>query len=186
MTIRVRIPQKESNVTVLPEGTYTLEIIEAKETTTKNTGKEMIALILKVCEGAHADKTIRAWFVADEVSGWRLQLLLGAVDPEETIHTQTPTGDKDAEGNDIVELDLPDVDALLGCAFSADCSIDKNKDGQASTRINRMYALPFEEEETTQQETAAAVAPVAPVTPPQTQVQPQRRQALRRNRSRVA
>lgn len=90
---------KGGDFELLPQGTYEVQILEVKQKTSKNDNPQ-VELLFEVQDGEHAGKRFRQWYTMTEKAAWRFAALCEAAGV-----AQQDTGEKDPEGNPIMECD---------------------------------------------------------------------------------
>jgi len=182
--IKISGTMKEFEVTVLPEGSYELSIIKVDEQVSKN-NNQMLTLDFSVMSGDYTSKTFRDWFTVTDKTFWKLAQLLEAADPNCEVHEMIPTGETDADGDEVYTLELADPTALVGCCLIADCKPGEDNQGRARTVMGNLY--PMEQEgDSAPTNGAEAATPAPPVqeAPTQAAPPPQQEQGTRRRRPR--
>lgn len=85
---RIEVTGGESTYSLLPDGTYDLQIDECKITQAKSSGNNQLMLSCHVVDGPHDGKKCTVFYALVEKSGWKTKALLEAVgvdfDQEET------------------------------------------------------------------------------------------------------
>lgn len=109
--IRVREPGQTPQYTLLPEGSYDLEIKKVDPNRTDKKDRPQAMIQMEVVGPDHTGKVVTDWFYLTDNAVWRLHNLYEAlgIEPE-------GTGEYDEEGKELVEYDTDD---LIGRIFVA-------------------------------------------------------------------
>lgn len=161
---RIEITGGESTYSLLPDGTYDLQIDAAEIKQAKSSGNNQLQLSCHVVDGPHDGKKCTVFYSLVEKSGWKTKLLLEAVgiefDQEETTLEDGKPGFK---------LGF-DTDDLLGGYVRYDVG-NRKHDGKDRNSFNNEAVSPMTQFEDgaaptpgnggAAAATAAAAAPVA-------------------------
>lgn len=116
---------KDGGFVLPPEGTFDLQIVEAKEDVS-NAGDPQIVVKVEIADGPHEGMSFRQYYTANEAQGWVLLALLKAtgIDYEMVEGTE----------GEPAEFGF-DVEDLIHSYFRATIELNKNE-GKGKTYIN--------------------------------------------------
>lgn len=154
---RIEITGGESTYTLLPDGTYDMQIDEAKITQAKSSGNNQLQLSCHVVGGPYEGKKATVFYALVEKSGWKTKALLEAVgidyDQEETALEDGKPGFK---------LGFDSDDLLMGFVrYNVGTRQHEGKDRNAFNDEQVSPLTQFEDNGGVPAATAAAAAPAA-------------------------